>query len=63
MISKDKIIEAIKAMPEDRFDDIDILLERLVILDKVEQGMKDIEDGRVTSHEEMKKQVDSWFKK
>jgi len=63
MITKDKIIEAIKAMPEDRFEDIDILLERLVILDKVEKGMKDIEEGKVVSHEEMKNKLDSWFKK
>ncbi len=63
MISKEKIIEAIKAMPEDRFEDIDILLERLVILEKVEKGMKDIEDGNVLSHEEMKNKIDSWFKK
>lgn len=63
MLSKDKIIEAIKAMPEDRFDDIDVLLERLVILDKVEQGLKDIEEGRGISHEELKKEIDSWFKK
>jgi len=63
MITKEKIIEAIKAMPEDRFEDIDILLERLVILEKVEKGMKDIEDGNVLSHEEMKNKIDSWFKK
>jgi predicted transcriptional regulator len=63
MITKEKIIEAIKAMPEDRFEDIDILLERLVILEKVERGMKDIEDGNVLSHEEMKNKIDSWFKK
>ncbi len=63
MITKEKIIEAIKAMPEDRFEDIDILLERLVILEKVEKGMKDIEDDNVLSHEEMKNKIDSWFKK
>jgi predicted transcriptional regulator len=63
MITKDKIIEAIKAMPEDRFEDIDILLERLIILEKVEKGMKDIEEGNIVSHEEMKNKIDSWFKK
>jgi predicted transcriptional regulator len=63
MITKEKIIEAIKAMPEDRFEDIDVLLERLVILEKVEKGMKDIEESNVISHEEMKNKIDSWFKK
>ena len=60
---KDKIIEAIKSMPEDGFEDIDVLLERLIILDKVEQGMKDIKEGNVISNQEMKKEIDSWFKK
>lgn len=63
MITKEKIIEAIRAMPEDRFEDIDILLERLIILEKVEKGMKDIEDGNIVSHEDMKNKIDSWFKK
>jgi predicted transcriptional regulator len=63
MITKEKILQAINSMPEDRFEDIDVLLERLVILDKVERGMKDIEDGKTITHEEMKNKVDSWFKK
>lgn len=61
MITKEKIIEAIKAMPEDRFEDIDILLERLVILDKVEKGMKDIDEGKVISHEELKNKLDKEY--
>ena len=63
MITKEKIIEAIKAMPEDKFEDIDILLERLVILEKVDKGLKDIEEGNIISHEDMKNKIDSWFKK
>ncbi len=63
MISKAKIIEAIKAMSEDKFEDIDILLERLVILDKVEKGLKDVEEEKIISHEDMKIKIDSWFKK
>lgn len=52
----------IKAMPEESFEDIDVLLERLVILEKVERGLKDVENGNVVSNEEAKKQIDSWFK-
>lgn len=62
-MTKEKIIEAIRSMPEDKFEDIDVLLERLVILDKIEQGVKDIKEGRVISHEEMGKEIDSWSKK
>jgi predicted transcriptional regulator len=63
MLTKEKIIESIKAMPEDNFEDIDVLLERIVVLDKIERGLKDIENGNVVSNEEMKTVIDSWFKK
>ena len=60
MLTKKKIIESIKAMPEDNFEDIDVLLERIVVLDKIERGLKDVEDGNVVSNEEMKNVIDSW---
>jgi predicted transcriptional regulator len=63
MLTKEKILESIKAMPEDNFEDIDVLLERIVVLDKIERGIKDVEEGNVISNEEMKTVVDSWFKK
>ena len=63
MLTKKKIIESIKAMPEDDFEDIDVLLERIVVLDKIERGLKDVENGDVISNEEMKTIIDSWFKK
>jgi predicted transcriptional regulator len=63
MLTKKKIIESIKAMPEDNFEDIDVLLERIVVLDKIERGLKDVENGDVISNEEMKTIIDSWFKK
>lgn len=63
MLTKEKILESIKAMPEDNFEDIDVLLERIVVLDKIERGIKDVEEGNVISNEEMKTVIDSWFKK
>lgn len=63
MLTKEKIIESIKAMPEDNFEDIDVLLERIIVLDKIERGLKDVEDGNIISNEEMKNVIDSWFKK
>ncbi len=50
-------------MPEDDFEDIDVLLERIVVLDKIERGLKDVENGNVILNEEMKTIIDSWFKK
>ncbi len=37
-ITKKQIIDTINAMPEDEFEDIDVLLERMVMLKKIEKG-------------------------
>lgn len=63
MISKEKIIESIKAMPEDKFENIDVLLERIVLLQKIEEGLKEVEEGNTISNEQMNQTIESWFKK
>ena len=63
MITKEKLIETIKLMPEETFEDIDVLWERIILLEKIESGIKNIEDGNVISDEEMKSVIQSWFKK
>lgn len=63
MITKEKIIESIKAMPEENFDDIDVLLERIVILEKIETGLKDIESGNTHTNDEMNQVIEAWFQK
>lgn len=63
MITKIKLLELIKNMPEDKFDDIDILLDRIILLEKIENGLNDIKEGNVISEEEMETVIESWFKK
>lgn len=63
MITKIKLLELIKNMPEDKFDDIDILLDRIILLEKIENGLNDIKEGNVISEEEMEIVIESWFKK
>ena len=61
MLTKEKIIETIKAMPEDNFTEIEILLERLVLLEKIQSAEEDLEAGRVYTNDQMKEIVKSWF--
>lgn len=63
MLTKEKIIESIKAMPEDKFNNIDVLLERIVLLEKIDLGLTDLENGNMHTNEEMNQIIDSWFKK
>jgi hypothetical protein len=63
MISKEKIIRSIQEMPEDKFDNIDVLLERIILLQKIETGLKEVEEGFTISNEEMNQTIETWFKK
>jgi predicted transcriptional regulator len=56
-ITKKQIIEAIEAMPQTEFANIDKVIEEIILLEKIERGIKDIEEGRVITHEEMKKEI------
>ena len=61
MLTKEKLIESLKAMPEEKFEDIDVLLERIVLLEKIENGEEDIVEGRVFSNEEAKQNLSKWL--
>jgi len=63
MLTKQQIIATIQAMPGNQFENIDVVIEQLIILEKIERGMQDIKNGDVIAHEDLEKEVDSWFKK
>ena len=61
-ITKNQIIEAIKAMPQDEFANIDEVIEEIILLEKIENGLKGVENGEVVSEEEANKIMDSWLR-
>jgi len=60
-ISKKQVIESIKAMPEDEFTDIDVLQERIMLLNKIESGEKNIAEGKTYTTEEAKEKLSKWL--
>ena len=57
-MEKKKALEAIKEMPENF--DLEVLIERLIFIEKVEKGLEHVKEGKVISHEELKKIVLQW---
>jgi predicted transcriptional regulator len=58
--AKQSAIEVIENLPDDSsYEDI---MEMLFFLQKVELGLKDIKDGKVISHEDVKKRLGRWLK-
>jgi hypothetical protein len=59
-MTKEKVIETIKGLPE-HFD-LDVLMERLLFVEKVEKGLEQLRNGEYVDHEDVKKMVAKWKK-
>jgi hypothetical protein len=55
---KQEAINAISKMPESA--DIDEIMYRLYVIDKVRKGREAIEQGDTISIEELKREIESW---
>ncbi|MEQ8909003.1 MAG: hypothetical protein RIC95_07410 [Vicingaceae bacterium] len=60
MISKATLKSQLENFP-DEFE-VDDLIERLLLIQKIEKGEKDISEGRTYSHKEVEKMISKWSK-
>ena len=60
MLTKEKIHFTIDKLPDNLT--IDQVIEELILLDKIEQGIKDADEGRVFTTEEVKEKLNTWLK-
>lgn len=56
--AKQDALETIGKLPDDT--DMDEIMYRLYVLDKVRKGQEAVEQGRTTSSENVKREIDSW---
>ena len=56
--AKQEALETIGKLPEDT--DMDEIMYRLYVLDKIRKGQKAVEQGRTVTSEELKREIDSW---
>ena len=59
MLTKTKLKEQIEGFPE-QFS-IDELIDRLILVEKIENGNKQSENGEVISESELDKEINAWF--
>jgi len=57
-MKRDKAIETVKELPGEF--DLDVLMERLVFVEKVEKGLNQLEKGQTISHEKLKEVAKKW---
>ena len=60
MLTKDKVKKTIDRLPENFT--VDQLVEELVVLNKIDEGLKDVEKGRVFTTNQVKKELKTWLK-
>lgn len=58
MITKQKLIKTIDNLP-DSFT-IDQLIDQLIVVEKIEEGIEQSKEGKVISNEAVKKIIDKW---
>ena len=57
-MKRDKVIEAVKELPQEF--DLEELMEKLIFVEKVEQGLKQLDEGKTVDHAQVKEMVKKW---
>lgn len=55
---KQEVLNTVGQLPEDV--DMDEVMYRLYVIDKIRKGQQAVEDGQTISHEDLKKEIDKW---
>lgn len=59
MITKQQVIEITEQIPDKEFN-AQRVMEEILLLEKIEQGLDDIKNGRAISDEELDKEIEKW---
>jgi len=60
MTGKAQALETIGELPDD--SSLDEVIRELLMVQMIQEGLADHDAGRTLTHEEMKKEVESWLK-
>jgi len=55
---KKKAMDTLAKLPDNV--DIDEIMYRLYVLDKIRKGREAVEQGRTISHEDLKREIEQW---
>ena len=59
-MNKQSLVEVLNELPKEF--NLDELIEKLLVIEKIEIGLNDVKNGRVISHEMVKKEIKKWGK-
>ncbi len=59
-MKKETVIDAIQELPNEF--DLDLLMEKLIFIEKVEKGLNQVKSGETLTHNEVREMVGQWRK-
>ena len=59
-MKKSTVIQTLNELPQ-KFD-LDELLERLMVIEKIDEALEEAKSGKTVSHDKVKKLVAKWYK-
>lgn len=59
-MKKSAVISTLNEFPKEFV--LEDFLERLIVIEKIDEGLKDIREGKTVSHESVKKMASRWRK-
>lgn len=60
MLTKSLVTKQLEKLPEEFT--LEDLVEQLILIQKVEKGLKDSDEDKVISEEELDNEIEEWFK-
>lgn len=57
-MKKEKVIETVNGFPQEF--DLEELIEKLILVEKIEKGLKQVDEGKTVPHEQVKEIVKKW---
>jgi hypothetical protein len=60
MLKREEIIETLKKMPDQVY--LDDVLDRIILLNKIENGLEQSKAGKITPDEELDTKLPEWLK-
>ncbi len=59
-MKREKVLEALKELPKEF--ELDLLLEKLVFVEKINEGLTQIKKGKTLTHDKVKETILKWQK-
>jgi len=60
MLTKEKVLQSIQDLPNEF--SLDEIVEKLILLEKIEIGLQQVKQGKVISNEMAKQKLKKWLK-